>query len=588
MSYGVWDIETEGVGGDFVILGWYDGQEYHDGDFLDLANFVENSQVKTWFAHYGGKFDNLYLLDFLRKNGYKFSLEAINSFIMPTLNKKHFRDSYLLMPMSLKRLTHDFDTKHKKLDYDDYEEHKDTEKLRKYLKNDVLGLYEALEIFRNELKQTLNVEFNFSRFKTLPQISFYILNEIFDIKKDTRNYMSKAQEDYVRGAYYGGRVEVFKRKGEGPLYQYDFNSLYPYVMYKYPYPTGRFVQFEGKDAERVFFETDRLGVVTAKVKVPKNIYIPPLPYRNSKGKLLFPVGTWTRKYYTEELRRAVKDGVKVKILKGIFWENKKRIFANATKKLYTLKQESTGAKRLLAKLLLNSGYGKFGQKREKTKIMTEEEVIRREIPFWNKDYLFSKGLYIWKEKNYSNRLLNVIIAVAITANARYEELELLRRCGEKSYYGDTDCVITGEKLPDSMLHDTKLGKLKLEAYGNNGVFISPKLYAMMNYDTTKIKGKGIPKEILQELSYSDLVHVLDKTGKTRVKRINDNLSFKIENGAISFSMKKLTSFKEGLRRVDCRDKGAVSTYDFKKVIKDTYDKRRLVDNYGTLPLIIEE
>lgn len=569
MNYGVWDIETKGIGGDFVLAGWFDGVNYEDGKLSDFLRFVKRSPVKVWFAHYGGKYDNLYLMDFLRTNEINFSVKAINSFILPEVSGIKFYDSFLICRQALFWLTRDFGVKHLKAEYSDYEEHRDQKKLKEYLKNDVLGLFEVLTEFKKILHDFVRYNVDFSKKYTLPSIAFDILNNFYNVKDFTQNFLSQQQEDELRQAYYGGRTEVFKRKGERLNY-YDFNSLYPYVMAKYSYPIGRFMEVSGMQAHNLYAK-GVMGVVKARVTVPETLLIPPLPYRNKKGKLLFPVGTWRGMFATVELKNAEKYGVKVEVEKGFFWSSSKAIFHDFITDLYQLKAKSKGSKRAVAKMLLNSAYGKFGQRREKTSVMTEAEVIRRELPFWKKDYLFSKGFYVFKSSNYSNRLINPLYALYVTAYARIEMMNLIKELKpENVYYCDTDSVLTSSQLSINRISDTKLGLLKKEHFINEGVFIAPKLYAFRENDKVVIKGKGIFKDYLKNIKYNDFLNLL-------------------YGGSFEVKEKRFTSFLSGLRLLDKRSKGFVSTNNMTRIIRDNFDKREVLDDkISTKPLIIKE
>lgn len=119
---------------------------------------------------------------------------------------------------------------------------------------------------------------------------------------------------FIRRGYYGGHTDVYKPYGKG-LFYYDVNSLYPYAMLK-PMPGGKPVwrgKLKGCDLEQLF------GFVSAKVTCPESLKVPLLPYKDPKtGTLLFPTGTFTGVYFTEELELALtlKVGYKVELNHG--------------------------------------------------------------------------------------------------------------------------------------------------------------------------------------------------------------------------------------------------------------------------------
>jgi hypothetical protein len=95
---------------------------------------------------------------------------------------------------------------------------------------------------------------------------------------------------------------------------------------------------------------------------------------------------------------------------------------------------------------------------------------------------------------------NVPLAAAITAYSRmiingYKVHCLNNNIGV--YYSDTDSLVTDARLPDHMIHDADLGKLKLEHTINEGFFIAPKLYWLEctdgkggTYNVSRSRGYG--------------------------------------------------------------------------------------------------
>jgi hypothetical protein len=76
------------------------------------------------------------------------------------------------------------------------------------------------------------------------------------------------------------------------------------------------------------------------------------------------------------------------------------------------------------------------------------------------------------------------------------KLDILKRNG-KIYYSDTDSIVTDLKLPESMVSSNELGKLKLEHKISDGIFISGKLYSIIDSKGNNIcKAKGIPLQLI--------------------------------------------------------------------------------------------
>ncbi len=156
-----WDIETKGLGGDFVIGGVFDGHEYKEFEtWDDFFNIIKTSPDKTkFYAHNAAKYDNRYLLYEAFKRGYKVKniLYIQGGFIFKiVINNKiyDFRDSIFLMSGSLKNLCKAFNIEQSKKDFNINSwiksDFKITPELKEYLKYDCISLYELLTKFYNE------------------------------------------------------------------------------------------------------------------------------------------------------------------------------------------------------------------------------------------------------------------------------------------------------------------------------------------------------------------------------------------------------------------------------------------------------
>nr|AFN42454.1 DNA polymerase bc [Rhizophagus irregularis]AFN42518.1 DNA polymerase bc [Rhizophagus irregularis]AGJ98052.1 truncated DNA polymerase [Rhizophagus irregularis] len=171
--------------------------------------------------------------------------------------------------------------------------------------------------------------------------------------------------------------------------------------------------------------------------------------------------------------------------------------------------------RNMAKLLMNSMYGRFGMKPSvlETHIWNQDQIDSLE-PYWELQSALSYGeLYLVsiqlnKEKfielqgqaslkkmltNLSNKT-NVAIAAAVTSYSRmiinnYKLLAL--SLGLELFYSDTDSLVLNGPLPPEHIDSATLGKLKLEHTIKEGIFVMPKVYYLEDIDgtiVTKCKG----------------------------------------------------------------------------------------------------
>jgi hypothetical protein len=64
------------------------------------------------------------------------------------------------------------------------------------------------------------------------------------------------------------------------------------------------------------------------------------------------------------------------------------------------------------------------------------------------------------------------------------------------YYTDTDSIYTDSDIDDSFIHDTKLGKLKLENISKKAIFLAPKVYYLITENDNHIyKVKGLTHKV---------------------------------------------------------------------------------------------
>jgi hypothetical protein len=204
------------------------------------------------------------------------------------------KDSFLLLPASLKKLAKSFAVQDK-FDFDtsnnDKADLNDTifkESLLKYNKQDCKSLYDILIKFNTEILDLFKVYVFDS--PTLPSLAFNIYKNSFMTNKEQNRSFKipiATLELYnsIAPAYRGGAVDVYRPYGKD-LFYYDVNSLYPSVMKKFPYPVGNYEFFEGFEDLK-----DLFGIVYCKIVAPKNIYAAILLTR-VHGKTIAPTGAW--------------------------------------------------------------------------------------------------------------------------------------------------------------------------------------------------------------------------------------------------------------------------------------------------------
>ena len=300
-------------------------------------------------------------------------------------------------------------------------------------------------------------------------------------------------------SYHGGRTDAFWL-GEVYGYKYDVNSMYPSIM-KRPMP-ARFSKRWTQEADptgpykvlMARMEKQLPTLVDVTLDIPAGRFYGGVPYKGAT--LSFPTGQFRGWYWDVELKPEWIVDVHEAI--GFIDEP---VFSDYVTTLYNLRMryKRTGQKGLetMVKLLLNSLYGKFGQKEMGTwKALDEDlgEGHAKSSAVTNMQYLktdkwYGKPLHRDLSRAHNNAAMQ--IASYITACGR----RMLRDVMEAVpvYYCDTDSVIVAKPLPEDMVDNTELGKWKLEE--EPGVYV---IHGSKNYISPngKVTRKGVQNTML--------------------------------------------------------------------------------------------
>jgi len=575
-SFSCGDLETTPIQKGiqkFYVGGFYQGGKYYywSEDLEELVDYMIHSQNKIIYFH-NLDYDIRFFLDYLFEN-YEIKIIPVHSSILAVKlfnNKKlikEFRDSYKLIPLSLAKLTESFNLWHVKKDYDVvnnvYPELNKIEKQEylSYLKTDVLGLYEGLYNFF----RLLNVNPNTKKIPiTLPSLTLSRWKKTYP-KHENINLFN-GFDSISRETYFGGRVEVFRRKGKN-LFYYDFNSLYPYVMKKYSYPVGKTTKIFCGESKYGISEYPFFIAHCTKIQIPKH-YVNPLPVLDSAhGILFYPYGTVRNKFYNSvDLNLLVAYGGSYEWDYAYVWDESDYIFSDYISENYSMKTEAKKNKNKsmyeISKLLMNSLYGKFAQSKNKSIIRKLSDLEFREKYIQGKrlvPYPFTENLYLMECVDRRTPSTTHISSF-ITANARKELYHVLRHCFSRGniYYCDTDSIVTDVLLDyDNM----KLGFLALEDEIREGYFALPKMYAYVNADhEVVIKAKGLNKD---KVKFEDIKSMVE-----------DNKCFSNSSVRISKIKSILNNYKDF---TEC--------YDLEKTInpENIMHKRKLEGKYDTMP-----
>ena len=434
-----------------------------------------------------------------------------------------------------------------------------------------------------------------------------------------------------RDAFYGGRTNAVCLHAEtknGSQVRYDdYASLYPWVNKYGTYPIGHPTFIYQPDTTDL---TSYFGLAKCTILPPEGLYHPVLPYW-THDKLTFPLcrtcvednidkallektsichhtddqraltGTWC----TPELETAVRKGYTILHLhEGChFSETRTGLFKSYVDTWLKIKEEASGwpegcitreqkqahidayyaregirldahkieknpGLRALAKMMLNSMWGKFGQRLNKTQV---REFIDPQpfITFLDSDQHDIRYVSALTEdcvevhyKMQANdvlpsRNLNIFIAAFTTCHARLRLYEALDHLKERVLYYDTDSVIYLYHPRDPPLHPPRgayLGDFKdeLEAGDHIIEFCSggPKNYGYTTASgktVCKVRGFSLNIEGHAQLNYhvlcqntlDELQRPLDQLRMTRVTQ-----SHTIHRDAKSYTLETRPSHKD--------------------------------------------
>tara|TARA_R110002051_G_scaffold169520_2_gene240134 strand:- start:762 stop:4772 length:4011 start_codon:yes stop_codon:yes gene_type:complete len=327
-------------------------------------------------------------------------------------------------------------------------------------------------------------------------------------------YRNLEEMEWIRGSFFGGRTNAlkllynFKNYEEGRYV--DITSLYPTTQYYDDFPKGHYKIIEKADITNTHIEKiengEIFGIIDCILTAPPDLYIPVLPRKAEK--LIFDLLPQKGRWCHNELKLALDMGYKlIRVKRIMYWEEcSNTLFRGYVEKFLKIKQEASGypdwvfededdldvsiietrkdkyvndyyekmgirldkdkivyneGLRQVAKLCLNSLWGKFGQRINlgEVKIVTNKaafyKIIQDEtnddIKWIELDTTTEEGeikqhkiQISWKKKDeyiMNDYSTNIGLATYTTANARVRLYEGLRYLNHQVLYFDTDSII---------------------------------------------------------------------------------------------------------------------------------------------------
>lgn len=408
----------------------------------------------------------------------------------------------------------------------------------------------------NDFSTKLYLDFNteLTNATTISRLALNIFFKKYSAEAKVPAINNHTIYNFIKEGYFGGITEVYKPYGEN-LKLIDVNSLYPSAALN-PLPGLNSTYIESLDSENYLELENLFGFFYAKVKspsyganggaAPSQTYFGLLPVNTPKG-LIFPSGSFSGVWSSEELKFAKTHGYSIQVIKGYNFDREISPFINYVTELYQLKSEATGSRKTIFKSLLNNLIGRFGMNINKpitiqvdsTKrdYIASTRVIKAQHHLFNNKFLITYLPEISKEiceehnldynkvlekENKNNTSLeiktfkdtSIAVTAMINSYARIFMNKIKLDLYDKKmqiYYMDTDSLVVETKAFDYLNNKefigNKLGQFKLEHNIAKAYFISNKTYCFSLNDSDTdivIKAKGVNKNVLTLNNFVDL------------------------------------------------------------------------------------
>lgn len=397
-------------------------------------------------------------------------------------------------------------------------DHQITDKEHKYIYSDLEVMADALEIqFNQGLKAMTSGSDSMKGYKDV--IGTKTFEKLFPV-------LTLEDNEEIRWCYRGGFTwlnEKYASKDIGEGIVFDVNSLYPSQMYYKELPYGLPIKFNG---EYVYDENYPLYTQHIRCEfLLKEGYIPCIQLKHQG--MMFKQNEYLKSskgevvdlYLTNidlELIKEHYDLYDVEYVGGWKFRSKVGMFNEFIDKWMLIKATNQGAIRMLAKLMLNSLYGKFA---------TNPKVTGK-VPYLKENG--ANGFALPKDENG-----NVIdefkdpvytpVGVFITSWARDTTIRTAQKCYDRIIYCDTDSIhLEGTEIPEvikDVIDDNKLGYWQHESTFQRARFIRQKTYIEEIDGDLHVVCAGMPDRVKEKVTWENFHVGFSADGKLLPKQV---------------------------------------------------------------------
>lgn len=510
------DFETTTDPNDCRVWAWAsvnvsDIDDYRRGtDIESYIDFLSEAPTVTYFHNLA--FDATFILDYIMKHGYTYvknspgpgefsclinSMGKFYSVTIVTHNgvKTELRDSLKKIPLSVEETAKAYHLDYQKLEID-YEAYRPvgyvpTEEEWEYIKHDVVIVALAMRTTLNSGMKKL----------TVGSDALYEYRSMTGRREFQRMFpvIDPGMDKEIRKAYRGGFTYAdprFSGRLVGPGLVFDVNSIYPYVMRERPMPSGRPIFHDGgpRAGDELFITnitfTARLKPNAIPcIQVKKSMSFKPTEYQRvidvpvTLSCTNVDLEMWQKHYDMDIL--SYNGTFSFDCLHGAFNEY--------VDKWGNVKKASVGGMRTIAKLFLNSLYGKFATNTDVTGKypVLEDDIVKLRL-----------GPTEERKPVYTP------VGVFITAYARQITIGAAMANYDRFAYADTDSIhLSGTNEPEGVTVDpSELGAWKQEGAFTEGVYVRAKQYSE-RFDDGSVSTHiaGLPKSLASQITPEDLL-----------------------------------------------------------------------------------
>lgn len=522
----------------YVEIGNKENKSYGT-DIRSFMNWLFQEKGIIYFHNL--RFDGEFIVNFLLKNGFTYSEESKPKTFKTVISNmgqwymidicfgfkgKHKQgtviyDSLKKLPFPVADIAKAFNLETAKGEIDYHKErpvgYEPTPEEIDYIYKDVEIVADALEIqFNQGLQKITNGSDSLSGFKS--SITKKLFDKYFPV-------LPLEIDEEIRKAYRGGFTwlkEDYIGKDIGPGLVYDVNSLYPSQMFTRPLPYGHPVKFDGQyeyDPDYpLYIQAIECEFYIKENKIP-TIQIKKNPFFKSNEYLKSSQGERVQLYVTNIDLHLIQEHYNLydlEYINGYKFRQATGLFNNFITKWTHVKQTEKGAKKQIAKLMLNSLYGKFA---------TDPDVTGK-VPYLKENGAcgFTQGDEEYRDPIYT------AMGVFITSWARYTTIGTAQMCYNRIIYCDTDSIhLEGTETPEAIedyIDPEKLGYWDHEATFSRARFLRQKTYIEEIDGKLDVKCAGMPDEIKEKVTFDNFEIGFSSMGKLLPEHVDGGIVLK--------------------------------------------------------------